>query len=286
MKNKKWIAIPIAVLCVAVAVGIFLFWHFFNKIAEAENTYDPKYKSFCTSPQSEEITIDGKMEEEAWEGKGWFTNTYLQNTTGVMPKWKVTGFPTEYGIYLAAVAEDNNLVNDGEHTMAKNSSFGFYVDVDNVGEKHANDLLYATKITVDMRGDAHSSEGNNFDRAVVVEGKLNSKQTQRATAEIFLPWDFLQVDVSKGIPEEFRLYPVYCGVFEGEDWGTNMILPIGNAEYDIYNYWRFNQDGYMTPDREDAVLGDTVTGVAKTGNWDVSGNRKESFVLLMEPSIM
>ncbi|MCI9142481.1 MAG: hypothetical protein HFH87_07635 [Lachnospiraceae bacterium] len=272
MKNKKWIAIPIAALCVIVAavVGIFLYMQFSIKISEAENTYAPEYKSFCTSPQSAEITIDGKLEEEAWEGKGWFTDTYLQNTTGVMPGWKITGFPTEYGIYLAAVAEDHNLVNDGEHTMAKNSSFGFYVEVDNAGEKHANDILYATKVTIDMRGDAHCSEGNNFDRAVVVEGELNSRQTQRATAEIFLPWDFLQVDVSKGIPAEFRLYPVYRGVFEGEDWGTDMILPIGSAEYDIYNYWRFNQDGYMTPDREDAKLGDTVTGVAKTGNWDIS----------------
>ena len=38
----------------------------------------------------------------------------------------------------------------------------------------------------------------------------------------------------------------------------------------ISSYWKFDNNGYTSCDKSGAVLGDSVTGLAKTGNWDLS----------------
>ena len=271
-KKKKIIVIIGILLLVALIIGIgAVLLLSGNKIRQAENSYEKDYTSFCDAENDPDMQIDGVLDEDKWRNKKWLKNTYIQNINGLMPKLKVTAFSTEYGVYIAAVAEDTNIVNDGDHTMECNSSFDITVAVNNVDEKEYDSSLYATNLVIDMRGDCHALRASNFKRAVVVDGEINSRQTKSATLEMFLPWEFLHVDTTKGIPETVNLYPNYRGVLEGEQYVKNMrdmqIFPTTNA---ISSYWKFDKDGYMTEDREGAVLGDSVTGITKTGNWDIS----------------
>ena len=272
-KKKKTIIVIIGIiLLAALLIGIgAIFLLSGPKILQAENTYKKEYMSFCKAENDPDMQIDGVLDEDKWQNKKWFKNTYIQNTNGLMPNLKVTAFSTEYGVYIAAVAEDTNIVNDGDHTMESNSAFDICVAVNDVDEKEYDSSLYATNLVIDMRGDCHTAEASGFKRAVVVDGEINSRQTKSATLEMFLPWEFLRVDTTKGIPEVIYLFPNYRGVLEGEQYVTDMkkmaVFPTINA---ISSYWKFDKNGYMTEDKEGAVAGDSVTGLAKTGNWDIS----------------
>ena len=98
-----------AILCMTLFLGCGPV----EVINRAENVYSKEYKSFCTRTQDPRMTIDGVLDEELWEGKAWFTNTFMHNVYGVYPTLQVTGFPTEFGIYVAAVTDDTNIVNNG-----------------------------------------------------------------------------------------------------------------------------------------------------------------------------
>ena len=237
-------------------------------IAPAENSYQKDYHSFCTREQDESITIDGVLDEDVWQNKAWFVNTFLSNTNGTQPVLKVTGFPTEYGVYVAATVNDTNIMNNGQRSGGYNSIFEFEVTADNVGEYRVNDGLYKTKYLIDMRSDCYS-RNPNIDRAVVVDGEINSGNTKGATLEMFIAWDDLQIDVSKGIPEEFRLQPSYRAILPGR----NLNYPLVSTCYTSIltrDFFRFGKDGYVTADAEGAVLGDSVFGNNKTANWDIS----------------
>lgn len=237
-------------------------------IAEAENTYNPIYASYCTYEHDKEISIDGKLNETVWQNKQWFSNTYLANTNGTMPSFKLTGFATEYGVYLASVVEDGNLVNDGQRSPGKNSNWELYVTADNVGEIRPNDTIYRRQFNVDMTGDAYTVY-SNFDRAVVVEGELNSGATTSATLEMFIPWNTLGIDTSRGIPNGFRVMPGYRAVLEGQS-ATSLLQPVNYPLASTTDYYAFNSNGYINVDREGAIVGDSKFGNTKTANWDIS----------------
>lgn len=275
-KKKQLIIISVAVLCglILAGYGIFLLSNRTDTetIAKVEHTYDADYHSFCSYEHDKDMDIDGVLEEDVWKNKNWYTNTYLANTNGTMPTLKVTGFSTEYGVYIASVVEDNNLVNDGQRSPSKNSNWELYVSAANVGVEQANDGLYTNAFHIDMRGDVYSRQ-TNIDRAVVVDGKLNSGETKGATLEVFIPWAVLGVDVTKGVPTEFRVLPEYRALFEGQNGTTPMRTQHSNSS-SIKDYYRFNENGYMSADREGALVGDNKFGYAKTGNWDITKEEK------------
>ncbi|MBQ8802333.1 MAG: hypothetical protein IJZ53_01690 [Tyzzerella sp.] len=271
--KKKHTIIIIAVFAVLLLTGGILTYLLLSRepvevIAKAENTYEKEYRSFCTHEHDKDMKIDGVLDEQAWQDKEWFSNTYLINIDNNMPVMKVTGFTTDYGIYFASVVEDENIVNNGQRSTGYNSMFEFEITADNVGETRVNDGLYKTKYIIDMRADCISRDPN-FDRAVVVDGEINSGETKGATLEAFIPWEQLKVDTSKGIPTEFRLMPSYRAVLTGDET-TTVLLPVVYTTINTQDFYRFGKTGYLTPDREGAVIGDSKFGNAKTGNWDVS----------------
>lgn len=67
----------------------------------------------------------------------------------------MTGFPTKYGIYIASIAEDTNLVNNGERSR-ENSCWEIYLTTDNADETRVGDGLYRKRIFVDMLGNSAS----------------------------------------------------------------------------------------------------------------------------------
>lgn len=277
-RNPKKIAIIItAIVCAVLIVATSLIILFRPNggssvikefIAKAENKYEKTYHSFCTLEHDKDINIDGNLDEAVWQNKKWFTNTFINNTSGNLPVLKITGFTTQYGVYLASTVEDNNLVYSGSISTTTNSMWELNFAADNVGEPMRSDPLYRAEVNIDMRADNHAND-INIDRAVMTEGTVNSGETKGATLEMFVPWEVLQVDTSKGIPDEFRVMPVYHAVFLGNDTMTAMVT-LGYTRSRTSDYFRFNKDGYMFADAEGATVGDNRYGYAKTGNWDIS----------------
>ena len=222
IKKRIILTVTVGLLIVGVVFGSVCFAFSKRSIAASVETYQPVYNSFYSGDCDKYMKIDGDLSEEKWQNKNWFQNTLIQNVNGNMPKIKVTGFTTEKGVYIAAVAQDSNIVNDGDHTVEKNTAFDFCVAAVNVGEKTVDSFINAINMVIDVRGDCHSAEASNFMRAVKVDGKINSGSTKSATIEMFLPWSYLQINVSKGIPQEFYMFPNYRPVLDGEEYCADM----------------------------------------------------------------
>ncbi len=241
-------------------------------IAPAENSYSQTRYSFTTHEQSPDIIIDGVLDDALWQGKHWFQNTYLANSAGNMPKIELTGFPTEYGVYIASVAYDQNLTSDGERAPSVNTNWELYLCACDVGED-----LFSSKydgewsmkrIYIDLIS-AANSYFTNIDRAVVVEGELNSGATTKATMELFIPWEELGVDPSKGIPESFGVLPCYRGVLS-VGGNTSWMAPVDSSINRTTAAYLFDANGYVNADREGCILGDGYYGYAKSKGWDLS----------------
>lgn len=270
-KKRKIIIAVVVAACVLLAAAGILAWYLLKgrgeQIAQAENTYDSVYHSFCSYEHDPEISIDGVLDEAAWQGKKWLVNTYATNINGDQPWIEVTGFTDEKGVYIASVVKDTNLRHNGERAPLANSSWDLRVTADNVGEERSTSTVWQSWFVIDMKGQDFGYR-TNFDRAVKVEGELNSGNTTSGTLEMFVPWETLGIDTSRGIPETFRIYPSYYGCLPGGSRTNNLIL-ISMPEQ-TKDYYLFGKDGYATADREGAVVGDSVIGYAKSGNWDVS----------------
>ncbi len=241
------------------------------EIAPAENKYDKQY-SFSTYEQSPDITIDGVLDEAVWQNKGWFRNTFLSNFMGSMPVMELTGFPTEYGIYIASVVYDQNLTSDGERMPGTNSNWELYISVCNLGDdlfsEDYNGSWGIKRIYVDMYG-ATNSYDTNTDRAVVVEGELNSGMTTKATLELFIPWGILDVDITKGIPDSFGVLPCYRSPLQAGG-STSWLSPIDGNISVTNSHFLFDAHGYTAADKEGSVIGDGYYGYAKSRGWDIS----------------
>lgn len=272
MDKKKKIAIIIASVIGALAViaGVCVAVWFATRehIAAAQNKYEKDYQSFCTYEHAAEIEIDGVLDEACWQNKKWYNNTFLENTEGSMPTLKVTSYVDEYGIYLAAFAEDSNIVNDGQRNPNINTNFEFYITAYDVDEEQVDDTIITQTYNIEMLGDV-SNYYPNVDRAVVVNGEINSGETESATLEMFIPWENLGVDKSKGIPESFYCLPGYMAVLPGQTAATVM-KPVWYPYKYAGDCYIFDADGYTNVDREGAVVGDNIFGNSKTANWDIS----------------
>ena len=273
MSEKKK---SIIVLCIVFAVllisgGVVTFLFLSNKdhevIAGAENSYNPEYMSFSKYEQHPDIAIDGVLKEECWQNKKWFENTFYNNVSGTMPRVRYTAFPTEYGAYVAAVAEDTNLVSNGQRG-GNNSAFVFTIGAYSVGEAFAEDGgLGNVSLTIDMREEM-SGYNTNIERAVTVDGELNSGATKGAVLEVFIPWKFLYIDIEKGTPTEVYLLPKYKAVVEGTEAAAT-ILPMSPRGNTII-YYRFDENGYTHLDADNAIVGDSILGNVKDATWDIS----------------
>ncbi len=267
--SKKWITVLLGIcLMLALLVGCGSE----EVIAPAENSASQRTYSFSTYEQSPDITIDGILDENVWQGKGWFKNTYLSNIGSTMPSIEVTGFPTEYGVYIASVVYDQNLTCDGERYQGTNSNWELYVSACNAGEDlfsvKYNGAWTLKRLYIDMVSNANSWS-TDFDRAVVVEGELNSSATTKATLEMFVPWATLGVDTSVGIPESFGILPCYRAVLQAGG-STSWMNPVDGNVGATTSAYLFDATGYINADKENSLLGDAYNGYAKSRGWDLT----------------
>ena len=273
--NKKKLVIMIAAVIVFLLVAggaAFLIWgEIPEDISPAENTYNKKF-SFTSHQQAPDMTVDGVLDEAAWDGKGWWKNTYLSNVGGNMPSMMLTAFPTQYGVYIGSVVHDSNLTSDGQRTPGSNSNWELYISACDVGESlfssENNGSWSVKRIYVDMLGESFTYY-NDFDRAVTVEGELNSGATSSATLEMFVPWSVLNVDTTKGIPESVGIVPCYRAVLQA-GVETSWMSPIDAGFNSTTSAYIFDSTGYMNADKDNCVVGDGYYGYAKSRGWDLS----------------
>lgn len=259
----------IAAVAVLIAVRRGGDGSFFGLIRKLGMAAEAKYDSFSSYEGDPSMRIDGKLDEEKWQGKKIFKNTYAGNISGTLPVLEVTAFPTKYGVYVGSTVSDSNLVNNGQRTKKYNSCWQLGIAAFDADEEPVDDMLYRQRFEIDLREDCYGRV-SGVDRAVTVKGKINSGETKSATLEAFFPWQILNVDPGKGIPEQIYMRPIYFGVLQGEETTTEMSLAMGGNEARIRDYYIFDADGYTKPDREGAVIGDNKFGYAKSANWDIS----------------
>lgn len=274
--NKKKLAIIIvcallAVAVIAAAIIIPLLKRdgggILSIIDDPENEVNSNYNSFLKYEGDPSMKIDGVLDEANWQGKKYYRQTFVGNHDDVMPILQVTAFPTNYGIYIGSIVKDSNIVNDGQRSRTSNSTWRFRIGSFNANEKIVNDEINIFQFYIDMRGDSNSKYGG-IDRAVVVNGEINSGATESAVLEMFVPWEVLGIDKGKGIPKQVYIYPSYLAFLPGEEYTTEM-LSIQQVRQ-ITDYPHFDENGYTMADRDGAVIGDGKFGYAKTSNWDVS----------------
>ncbi len=268
--NNKYMRILSLALVVVLVLGVFGGCVGQESIAPAENTYKGDY-SLTTYEQSPDMKVDGILDEEAWQGKKWYENTYA-NTDGTLPTIRATVVITEQGVYVGSEVKDKNLTTDGERYPNVNSNWEIYLAACNADESlysAANNGSWNThRIYVDMRGDSMSLY-TNTERAVQIDGELNSNNTNGATMELFVSWDILGVDVSKGIPQIIGMLPSYRGVLI-PGTATATMFPAGANLNSPAAYHMFDNNGYLNADAENTVLGNAANGYSKSGNWDMS----------------
>ena len=152
-----------------------------SEIFPEESTYDYEYISTYEGENDLDISIDGKLDEDAWQGKKWFRNTFTNNLDGTMPYLNVTAFTTEYGVYIGAKVEDNNLIYHGEFSRYDTSIIEmiYYVyDVDDERELNPDydqDFISRRLFFMNLGGKGYGT-GEKMKRNVYVTANLTAAQ--------------------------------------------------------------------------------------------------------------
>ena len=268
--SKRYMHLLTLLLSMGLSVGMLAACNSTGKAASAEDTYQPNY-SFSTHEQSPDIVIDGVLDEPAWQDKAWFKNTDIKSS-GELPVVELTAFPTEQGVYVAAVIHDTNLVNDGQIYPEVNSNLELYMAACNVGQSltdEANRGPYNMhQIHIDMVSGCYSPYCNT-ERAVVVDGELNSGATTGATIEMMVSWESLKVDTAGGIPETIGILPCYRAVLPGAT-NTTWMSASGPNYGQPNTYFVFDGSGYINANSGSSLLGNAKNGHTMSGGWDLS----------------
>ncbi len=263
-KKLKGILLGAAAVLLAAAVVcavIFLWPEQTETILPADGEYAPSYQSY-NYPHSDAVTIDGVLDEEIWQNKNWYTNTTIDNFEGNKPTLYVTATMDEYGIYIASKSADKYVTNSNNNV----TDWSFRIAAGNLEDGENLDYFI---YMVDVNG-AMETNGLEVERSVQILGTVNSGETQGAVVEMFVPWVALNVDTQSGaLPKEFKLYSVYHG-FYGSSMEKITIEAVQSNNGTTKDFDRYDANGFISIDRENAVVGNAINGYAKNAGWDVS----------------
>ena len=231
------------------------------------------------------MTIDGELNEERWQGQQYLT--HVQDGVTV----NYTTVFTEKGLYIGAKAQDPDMKWNarfnfsGTNQNPANSAFWFNIKGPDVQDGHA---MRAFNFFVDAF-DSASRNQTRFEAKAKTNGDIMKFEATEMTAELFVSWDALNIDVEDGLPEFVRIIPYYRHVKNVADAGENKwITPIfiyGNPGWDygltydenLHQNWyrpiagmKFGEIGYINADKPGAVVGDAANGYSKSSGWDLT----------------
>ncbi len=236
---------------------------------EYDNEYEWEYDREFQGEPDEGMNIDGVLDEDVWKdsNRKWLTFSEKGATVSY------TSYFTQKGLYLASTVTDPNLtwtarLNFNDAT-ALNSAFCYLITSENV-ETLQMFTLY--RFAFDSKNKA-SREQTPFAAKAVTDGDIEAGEATVMTGEFFATWDDLNMEVSEetGMPNLVNVIPKYRVVVDTDDNTANKwIMPLFAEEYRLHCYSRFNENGYMNVDAEDAVWGNAANGISKSDGWSIS----------------
>ena len=281
MKKKLSIIFLALALCVT---AVFVTACGGKKTGE-KSDYEWKYEKEFTDEHDADMTIDGALNEERWQGQQYLT--HVQDGVTV----NYTAVFTEKGLYVGAKAQDPDMKWNARFNFSStnanpaNSAFWFNIKGPDVQDGHA---MRAFNFFVDAF-DSASRNQTRFEAKSKVNGDIMKFEATEMTAELFVSWDALNIDTTDGLPEFVRIIPYYRHVKAVGDAGENKWLtPIfiyGNPGWDyglsydenLHQNWyrpisgmKFGSVGYINADKPGAVVGDAANGYSKSSGWDLS----------------
>lgn len=281
MKKKLSIIFLALALCVT---AVFVTACGGKKTGE-KSDYEWKYEKEFTDEHDADMTIDGALNEQRWQGQQYLT--HVQDGVTV----NYTTVFTEKGLYIGAKAQDPDMKWNARFNFSNfngnpaNSAFWFNIKGPDVQDGHA---MRAFNFFIDAF-DSASRNQTRFEAKSKVNGDIMKFEATEMTAELFVSWDALNIDTTDGLPEFVRIIPYYRHVKAVGDAGENKWLtPIfiyGNPGWDYglsydenlnLNWYRpisgmkFGSVGYINADKPGAVVGDAANGYSKSSGWDLS----------------
>lgn len=247
--------IVVSVLCFATAC------------AKANETAGEPYeftfdKPFAGTPDSN-MKIDGKLEEDAWSGKNWLTQTVKNKA------WQVTTHFTAKGLYVGVKVTDDNMRYNTRFTSR--SAVNVYLCKTGTETYEINSLAYHEARCFEFQLDPYYCRSKGrvpYYYKAHVEGELNSETTCTMTAELFLTWKDLYYTTEElndqGYPDDIMLYANYNGE------STEVL---GTCLWREETYLHFNKDGLVS-NVDSESLGSVRNGLSATDMWEKneSGN--------------
>ncbi len=281
MKKKLSIIFLALALCVT---AVFVTACGGKKTGE-KSDYEWKYEKEFTDEHDADMTIDGALNEERWQGQQYLT--HVQDGVTV----NYTTVFTEKGLYVGAKAQDPDMKWNARFNFSStnanpaNSAFWFNIKGPDVQDGHA---MRAFNFFIDAF-DSASRNQTRFEAKSKVNGDIMKFEATEMTAELFVSWDALNIDTTDGLPEFVRIIPYYRHVKAVGDAGENKWLtPIfiyGNPGWDyglsydenLHQNWyrpiagmKFGSVGYINADKPGALVGDAANGYSKSSGWDLS----------------
>lgn len=229
-------------------------------------------------PDLDGYIIDGFMgEDEHWEEQNWYEHGFTEAPT---VSYKMSTQFSEKGLYIFIQATDNGgLSFTGRGYHYKNTGIQLMIiDGDVESPVAAFDSKTFQFDTYNARGSYHTYKLG----IQVVEGEVNPSGDNKKgvwNAEIFYTWKNLGFDN----PEQVRIVPWYY--YKRIQSATSRItftptFLTNTGVTEAQNFPGFDKDGYILGDKEDAILGNSYYGIAKTNGWDVSNidNEENAYV--------
>lgn len=232
---------------------------------EYNYTYD---RPFYSTPD-DFMTIDGVFDEPEWNDCVWMQTTQYSVT------YRITTLFTQKGLYVAAYAEDPNILYNGRNNFINNSSFEIQIVKTNE-ELHDSASRYNVHKMNDYTFNAdaktcRSYRERQFNGAVLCVGEPNSGETTSLSYEMFLGWDQMHYDESElnpitGIPDSVRIYCQYIMIDPNSSGDTKYISPFLMDYGKFYSYYEYGPHGIVNrPDN--GVVGSAIGGTTSTDRW-------------------
>lgn len=255
MKKRKFILISL--LFAFIAVFACACASVKGTLIEFDGTYRFAYTPAMSTSCDEDMKIDGVLDESRYEGLKAYEHT--QNGVSIRV---VTSF-SEKGAYIGATAIDPHYVYVKRMNYYKNSCFWLSIKAKDVTYDVGNACF---NYYIDGKN-AWNFNGKGFlADSTVTENDEGSV----LTAELFIAWKDLNIDVSAGLPDCIRINPSYRS-YDGigtYNWITGMFFFTDRDRQECSG--RFGADGYINADTENSEVGNAANGYAKSDGWDLS----------------
>ena len=256
-----------------------------DKIDSSElGGYDYSQEAAFGEVPDENVRIDGVLDEDLWKNLNYMRHTDPAREGVTI---NVTTHFSEKGLYIGAYSNDKKIYWNGKNYYHWNTHFFFRIASGNTTSYSQN----VREILIDANNVFPGSTRVNAKSAVLGEG-VNTGQSDGLSVEMFLTWDAIGIKLATDgegnaiLPENIKLYWRYR--FVENNNGTNSKAYDSRNTFDynageMGNYAFYGKDGFISADKEGAVIGDAFNGVSKSAGWDVS-RESEGVVKSINPA--